>query len=191
VTTAAANPFAQPSRRPNIFRRFLANGEGFGLVELLIALLVLNVAIFATVAAFNAGIFTLRRASRTSTAASLAEARLELYRALSYGSIVLTSTPSTPLDAKYTSDPQAAGDLTPVPSCPGGVPADACEPIQLNVKGADGNDYRVDTYVRERVETTSPFPGRAVKIVAVVVRDAQTLDSIARMESTFDQGTGA
>lgn len=188
MTTAAGNPLARPNRRPGIVRRFLANGDGFGLVELLIALMVLNVAIFATIAAFNAGIFTLRRASRTSTAASLAEARLELYRALSYGSIVLTSSP---LDAKYTSDPQAAGDLTPVPSCPGGVPAEACEPIQLNVKGADGNDYRVDTYVRERVETTSPFPGRAVKIVAVVVRDAQTLDSIARMESTFDQGTGA
>lgn len=188
MTRAAGASLAQPSGRPGSFRRFLANGDGFGLVELLIALLVLNVAIFATVAAFNAGMFTLRRASRTSTAASLAEAQLELYRALSYGSIVLTDAV---LDPQYTGDPQAVGDLPPVPGCPSGVPPEACEPIQPGVQGADGNKYRVDTYVRERVETTSPFPGRAVKIVAVVVRDVRTLDPIARMESTFDQGTGA
>lgn len=179
----------QPKGRPGFFQRFLRKADGFGLVELLIALLVLNVAIFATVAAFNAGLFTLRRASRISTASSIAERQMELYRALSYGSIVLRSST---LDSIYTGDPQAAGQMPTVGVCPGGVPAEACEPIQATVQGGDGNPYRVDTYMHEKVPpSTSSFPGRPVKDVVVVVRDIRTHAPIVRVQSTFDKSTGA
>jgi len=189
VTAVAGIALVQPSGRPGSLRRLLRKADGFGLIELLIALLVLNVAIFATVAAFNAGILTLRRASRTSTAASLAERQLELYRALGYGSIALASAP---LDATYTSDPQAVARMPMVGVCPGTVPPEACAAIQPAVQGGDGNTYRLDTYMHERVEpTTSPFPGRSVKRVAIVVRDVRTLAPIMRVESTFDQSTGA
>lgn len=178
----------QRGARPGRLRRLLGSADGFGLVELLIALLVLNVAIFAIVAAFNAGLFTLRRASRISTASSIAERQMELYRALSYGSIVLKSSS---VDSAYTGDPQAAGQMPMVGVCPGGVPPEACEPIQPAVQGADGT-YRVDTYMHETVPpSTSTFPGRAVKDVVVVVRDVRTKASIVRVESTFDKSTGA
>lgn len=62
---------------------------GFGLVELLIALLVLNVGILAMVAAFNSGAIALRKASQTSTAASIAEKEMEYLRGISYADIPL------------------------------------------------------------------------------------------------------
>jgi Tfp pilus assembly protein PilV len=65
----------------------LRNSSGFGLVELLIALLVLNVGIFATIAAFNSGVLSLRRASHVSAAAALADKQMEAFRDSSYAGI--------------------------------------------------------------------------------------------------------
>src|SRR6266550_3173599 len=65
---------------------------GFGLIELVIAMFMLNVGILALVAAFNSGAIALRRASHTSTAASLADSQMELYRALTYSQIGLDTT---------------------------------------------------------------------------------------------------
>ena len=49
--------------------------SGFGLLELLMAIVMLNVGILAIVAAFSSGSTALARASRISTAAALANAR--------------------------------------------------------------------------------------------------------------------
>lgn len=77
--------------RPVQRRRGLAAriGEegGQGLVELLIALLVLNIGIFATVAAFTSGMLSIRRASYVSTAAALADKNMEAFRNTAYGNI--------------------------------------------------------------------------------------------------------
>ena len=75
----------------------LRDEEGIGLIELMIALLVLNVGIFATMAAFTSGALTLRRASHASTAAAIADKQMESYRDSSYSSIPPSScaTPST------------------------------------------------------------------------------------------------
>ena len=75
--------------RPGLTARLrrLRSPHGFGLVELLIALLVLNVGIFAIVAAFNSGVLTLRRASHQSAAASLADKQMEAFRDSSYAGI--------------------------------------------------------------------------------------------------------
>ena len=65
----------------------LRDEKGIGLVELLIALLVLNVGIFATLAAFTSGALALRRASHTSTAAAIADRYMECFRDTSYTNI--------------------------------------------------------------------------------------------------------
>ena len=198
MSVAAGIFVDRPHSRPAVLRRLFAETGGFGLVELLIALLILNIGIFATLAAFNSGIVTLRRASRISTASSIAERQMELYRALSYNAIVLRQPQAgdpaqEQLDATYKSDTQWAGSMAMVSACPTGNPPEACKPVQV-VSGADGRQYRTDTYIHKGVQTSTPastYPGREVKIVAVVVRDSGTNAVIVRTESTFDQSTGA
>ncbi len=59
------------------------------------------------------------------------------------------------------------------------------------VTGADGRSYRVDTYMTWQVATNqSGTPGRNVKLVTLVVRDAATLKVFARVASSFDESTG-
>ena len=58
--------------------------SGIGLVELLISLLVLNIGIFATMGAFTSGAIAIRHASRVSTAAALADKKIEAFRDMSY-----------------------------------------------------------------------------------------------------------
>jgi Tfp pilus assembly protein PilV len=62
----------------------LRDESGLGLVELLISLLVLNVGIFATLGAFTSGAVAIRHASRVSTAAALADKKIEAFRDMSY-----------------------------------------------------------------------------------------------------------
>ena len=62
----------------------LRDESGIGLVELLISLLVLNVGIFATMGAFTSGTVAIRHASRVSTAAALADKKIEAFRQMSY-----------------------------------------------------------------------------------------------------------
>lgn len=78
--------------RPQRLRARLRDEEGFGLIELLFALLVLNVGIFATVAAFTGGALALRRASHVSTAAAIADKYMECMRDSSYTNITWPMT---------------------------------------------------------------------------------------------------
>ena len=73
----------------------LRDPGGLGLVELLIALMVLNIGIFATVAAFNSGALALRRASHVSAAAAVADKQLEAFRDMSYASLPTVPGSST------------------------------------------------------------------------------------------------
>ena len=59
-------------------RERLRAEQGFGLIELLIAMVMLNVGILAIVGAFNSGIFALNRASRITTDSALADQQMEL-----------------------------------------------------------------------------------------------------------------
>ena len=75
--------------------------EGFGLVELLIALTILVVGIGATLAVFASSIISLRHASKAGTALTLAERQLEAYRAMPFicvprgGSLAMPGTCTT------------------------------------------------------------------------------------------------
>lgn len=182
--------------------------QGFGLVELLIAMVVLNVGLLATVAAFTSGTFAINRASHTATAATLADSQMEIYRALTYDWITLTATPSPALDTTYTTDAAYTACSTgSTPSCThltdasmgsrctgtGAVavafPA-ACKPIQ-NVTGADGHGYRIDTFIGAVAGTAVAPAQRAHKDIVIVVRDGRTLKVLARQESIFDCATAS
>ena len=76
------------------------------------AMVMLNIGILAIVAAFNSGMFALNRASRISTASALADAQMELYRALTYDAIALDSTSLAGVDNTYKCDSALGG------SCP-------------------------------------------------------------------------
>jgi Tfp pilus assembly protein PilE len=172
----------------------LRSQEGFGLIELLIAMVMLNIGILAIVAAFNSGAVTLNRASRISTAAALADQQMELYRAIPYATIALDSS-SIPATSPYTTDTAySATQLTTTCTAP---IADQCN-ASRSISGTASPDrkrYRVDTYIVLSSATTSPATptnGRPVKIVTVVVRDGGALSArpLVRLASTFDQSTG-
>jgi Tfp pilus assembly protein PilV len=166
-------------------RKRLRADQGFGLIELLIAMVILNVGILAIVASFNAGIITLNRASRITTAAVLGDQQMELYRAIKYDSIRLQAA-TIPTDPPYTIDAAYSGTQITTTTCTGSPVPDECN-ASRTATGADGKPYRVDTYI---VETT-PTGGRTVKLVTIVVRDGTELSKVyVRQASSFDQSTG-
>lgn len=73
---------------PSRFAARMRNEDGIGLIELLIALLVLNVGIFATLGAFTSSASFLKRSSRISTAAAIADQEIEALHNLRYSNIV-------------------------------------------------------------------------------------------------------
>jgi prepilin-type N-terminal cleavage/methylation domain-containing protein len=160
--------------------------DGFALIELLIALTVLTVGILAVASAFTSGTVALRRASRHTTAAALADTQMELYRALTYNAIMLDTTAEAAADSVYKTDPALSGTPSKVLGACAGVPNE-CNPSRT-VVGPDNNRYRIDTYI----VYTTPTQGRQVKQVTVVVRDAGNLSGqpLTRIESLFDATTG-
>jgi Tfp pilus assembly protein PilV len=81
------------SNRLSRFHARIRDERGVGLVELLIALLVLNVGLFATLGAFTSGALALQRASHVSTASSIADQEMEKLRDSSYATISALQTP--------------------------------------------------------------------------------------------------
>jgi Tfp pilus assembly protein PilV len=73
----------------------LRGEDGIGLVELLIALLVLNIGIFATLGAFTSAATAINRASHVSTASAISDKQLETYRDTAYASIPSSGTTTT------------------------------------------------------------------------------------------------
>ena len=71
-------------------RARLAEEKGFGLIELLAAILVLNIGILALMGAFNSGAFALRRSAATSNGTAVADKVMEVYRDLKNCGIYLT-----------------------------------------------------------------------------------------------------
>jgi type II secretory pathway pseudopilin PulG len=155
-----------------------------GLVELLIAMTVMVIGISAIVAGLSSGIFALNRASRTSTAATLAEIQMEGYRKVRYTDAVLN------------------------PTCVASTSAgtDCFLPIPPNPKtGPDGRHYRIEAAVRfdcavgtlggtvpSSATCTGTGAARPAKLVTVRVVDVDVTPEkeLFRESSTFDQATG-
>jgi type II secretory pathway pseudopilin PulG len=172
--------------------------SGFGMLELLMAMVMLNVGILAIVGAFSSGNVALARASRISTASTLANKQMEVYRGLKYDNILFITSEwnSATADSTYTSDtvyqqnmanPPAPKALVPtVTTCPANVPSTACDP-SYTTPGADHKSYRVDTYLY----FDTPSLGNQLKTISVVVRNGDNVaQTYARVTSTFDPSTG-
>ena len=167
-------------------RADLRTEEGFGLIELLISIVMLNVGILALVAAFNSGALSIQRASQTATAATLAEKQMELYRAQQYSNVALEASLVITAQGNSTYTGDTAYSATQVTKVCAGPPyATQCQPMRTTT-GPDGISYRIDTYM----VLYTPTNGRAVKLVTVVVRHAGSLKALSRLSSTFDQATG-
>ena len=65
--------------------------EGFGLIELLIAMVVLNVGILALVATFQSGALALERSAVTSNGTAVADKAMEAYRGMQNKAIYLNA----------------------------------------------------------------------------------------------------
>ena len=169
------------------------------MLELLMAMVMLNVGILAVVAAFSSGNAALYRASRISTAGALANKQMEAYRGLKYDNIVFVTSEWTSAIANSTytgdtvyqtnmSNPVAPHALVAtVSTCPANVPASACDP-SYTTTGADHRSYRVDTYLYY----DTPTSGQQLRAVTVVIRNPDDLTRVfARVSSTFDSSTGS
>jgi Tfp pilus assembly protein PilV len=166
--------------------------EGFGLVELLIAMTVLNVGLLAIVAAFSSSAIAINRAGRVGSAAALADTQTELYRTVTYDAIGLDLAATT--DATYKGDTVACANGTDCsniaatsPTCPNANFPNACTPTRV-ARGADDHNYRVDTYIKKVTVSGQ----RDTKQVTIVVRDEEdlTLRPLARVVSVFDCSSG-
>jgi type II secretory pathway pseudopilin PulG len=173
--------------------------SGFGLLELLMAMVMLNVGILAILAAFSSGNTALARASQISTAGTVANKQMEAYRGLKYDNVIFKTSEwnAAIADSSYTADtvyqqnmaspPAPKALVGTVTTCPANVPANACDP-SYTVTGADHRSYRVDTYLY----FDTPSNGIQLRTVTVVVRNPEDLTrTFARISSTFDRLIGA
>jgi len=164
-----------------------------GLIELIAAMMVITIALLALMASYDEAFVSLHKSARTSSAATLAETQLELYGALPYASIGLSSSKLTTAkasDAYYSTD---EATLTPTGTDVTNASCDTtsaqCLPVQASVKGSDGKNYRVETFVRDVTQTLT-VGTTTERIVTVIVRDPNTsgTPSVYTVTAAFDQG---
>jgi len=139
---------------------------GMGLVELLVAMTVMAIGIFALVAGFSSGIGAINRASKTSTAGTLADRQMEAFRRGTYFSIN-----SIALATTIGADGRTYGIGTVVESrCP---------------------DETTPTGTPPTCTLSDGVTSRPVKRATVTVLDGSTTGPVLITESsTFDQSTG-
>ncbi|MGH3112882.1 MAG: type IV pilus modification PilV family protein, partial [Gaiellaceae bacterium] len=100
--------------------------RGFGMVELLAAMTVMLVGVLAVFSLFQAGILQIRRASTATTAAALADAEMEKFRAIKYETLGLDPTQTCPsgcsgADDVYKGDTAYAADSGPATTLSGSL----------------------------------------------------------------------
>jgi Tfp pilus assembly protein PilV len=103
------------SARSRLLPARIRDERGFGMVELLAAMTVMLVGVLAVFSLFQAGILQIRRASTVTTAAALADAEMEKFRAIKYETLGLDPTETCPsgcsaADAVYKGDTAYATD---------------------------------------------------------------------------------
>jgi prepilin-type N-terminal cleavage/methylation domain-containing protein len=149
--------------------------EGFGLVELLVAMTILSIGIFALVAGFSSGFGAINRASKTSVAGALADQRMEALRRGAYDAITAPAA---------TTDPAISSAEFPVTGTDGRTYWVGRDVTLANVCG---NGKLLATCT----STDGGTVGRPVKSVTLTVRaGSSTGDLLIRESSTFDQSTG-
>ena len=137
--------------------------EGIGLVELLIALTIMTVGIFALVAGFSSGIETNRRASKASTAGTLADQQMETFRSGSYASIAASGSTKAGADSRTY---WVESFVTTARVCGDGSLDSASPPCVAN-GGAIGREVKTVT-IKVHDGTTSAAP--------VLISETSTFD---------------
>jgi Tfp pilus assembly protein PilV len=163
------------------------NENGFLLIELIAAMLVLTIALLALIGAYSFGYFAIGSAGQSVSAGLLGNNQLELYQSLSYSSIGLDATQFASRDATYISDESAlpgSGSNVTISNC-GSSPQ--CSPVQT-LTGSDNKTYRVETFIRLLAHPN--VSGRNEKVVTVVVRNMSASGSptVATLQTGFDSG---
>jgi type II secretory pathway pseudopilin PulG len=186
--------------------RSLRAEDGFGLVELAMAMVMLNIGILAVVAAFNSAGVALRRASAVANAGAIADTYIERYRgyrncqiyldpAANGGAIPSTGTyaADTAYSASQIVRSSAASGTIPA-TCPmdngsawpGGMTTSQQQAVTASTStytGPDNHTYIVDLYIK----SVTVSGGGQQKQVTVVVRDpANPTKYLVRQSSTFD-----
>ena len=168
------------------------NDDGFLLIELIAAMLILSVALLALIGAYSLGYFSIGSAAKTSSAGLIANNQLELYASLPYSSIGLDAATLTTVrtsDANYNTDESAlpsgaTGDVT-ITGCGSSA---QCLPVQT-VTGADHKSYKVETFIRALANPN--VSTRSEKVVTVVIRNLSASGSpkVLTMQTAFDTGS--
>jgi len=192
--------------------------SGFGLIELLISIVVLQIALLALVGAFGAGSVALGRAAKINTAAVLADQQMELYRSMPYDAIGL-DTAAAPTTGTYIADTTIC-PASQNPVCGNSGPVNNTNNSTWSCTAASGSSS-VSTYfsanginpcTAHRVVnsvSTPPSPDartyyvdtyikygtltagqRPAKQVSIVVREEATSKELALIASTLDCATG-
>lgn len=183
--------------------------DGFLLVEMVVATIVLSIALLALMAGYDSAFVSIRKANQKSSAATLANAQLELYASLPYASIgldegttdALGDSTNVAYDSLYATNSILASDGSVVNGAPepdgtfndvkitgcGSTPN--CLPVQT-LTGSDGRSYRVETFIRDVTEQTSNISW-ATRNVWVIVRDpSQGGDpELLELHTAFDKGS--
>lgn len=174
-------------------RRRARAEDGFLMIELIAASLVLTVALLALIGAYSMGFFAIGSAGQTSSAGLLANNQLELYSTLPYTSIGLDSTSLSSAkssDATYSTDEAALpGGATGDVTLSSGCAAAQCLPVQT-LTGADHKTYKVETFIR-LLSTRNDPSTRSEKVVSVVVRAMGVSGTpiVVKMQTAFDAGS--
>jgi type II secretory pathway pseudopilin PulG len=152
-----------------------AEEEGFGLIELLFAMVMLNIGILALVASFQAGAVALARSSSVSNGAAVANKVMEVYRGLKSCAIYLSAPSGGGADvsglpngipnstsswyARYAGDTGAYSNITYF-NYNGSTPLWATNP-----KGSGTYAGIPDPCTAPTLPTGSPDPTKAVQYV--------------------------
>jgi Tfp pilus assembly protein PilV len=114
LSETALLPITQAVLRLRTLHGARARSEhGFGMIELLAAMTIMLIGIFAVFAVFQAGIVQIRRATKVTTSAAIADSELEKYRALRFDSIGLADSDVVAADATYKADSNYKADTSP------------------------------------------------------------------------------
>ena len=134
-------------------------------MELLVAMTVMAIGIFALVAGFSSGFGAINRASKTSTAGTLADQQMEAFRRGAWGSVVsIAGAAKTGADGRTYWIVSEVESRCPDETVPSGTPG-------CTLSGGT--------------------PSRPVKRATVTVREgSSTAKVLITSSSTFDQATG-
>jgi prepilin-type N-terminal cleavage/methylation domain-containing protein len=142
----------------------LADDEGFGLIELLIAMTILAVAIGGLLAVFGSSIAILQHANNEGTALTLADRQLESYRSMPYSCI------PDPATFGSTSAPPGCGSY---PGFPRAYPTGACSPpasgcATQTTTSSESPDHRLYTVTTAVSNVPSGVSGNTKRVTVTV-----------------------